>query len=167
MSIVKDMTVQITTRASSIMLFILALLMTTQCYRLSLIIFSSSNYQVDKWSPKYNYIEPTPFNKKIDVHVISKEDIFGHYNLNANNTSNTIKSKPIINRSIIYHGGLVGVDSRHSIAIISYKHNQHSYSISDSIPRSGITIIGIMPESLVISNNGIEEIVPLQGIDKM
>lgn len=127
----------------------------------------SSQPSVARWSaPQVSHVQSTNRSSNDHISELLSANLFGLYNQTETATAKTVvKDAPQTRLNLTLVGAVASSNDKLSLAIIANQGKQSTYGIGETIDNTRATLQAVYVDRVIISNQGRDETLMLQGID--
>lgn len=139
-------------------------LLAVSAWLLGKMVWMSQSEQVvvTAWSPSSSTARTA--SRSVDVTSIQKSELFGHYNQVAP-TAPVVRDAPKTKLSLTLMGVVASDAPDKSLAVIANKGSQSTYGLNEVIEGTRVKLKAVMPDRVIIDNEGRDETLMLEGVD--
>ncbi|EKO3496089.1 type II secretion system protein GspC [Vibrio fluvialis] len=104
-------------------------------------------------------------NSGMDISVLQKGDLFGHYNDQTPPPAPVKVDAPKTRLNLVLVGVVASSEPSQSLAVIANRGSQATYGLNEVIEGTRVKLKAVMPDRVIIDNSGRDETLMLEGID--
>ncbi len=125
-----------------------------------------ASHSVSQWTPaqlERSSSQPSS-SKQTDVSSINQAQIFGQYTQQGVVTP-VVQDAPKSRLNVVLVGAVVSNQAEKSLAVIAHRGKQGTYGLGEKIDGTRATVKAILIDRIIISNDGRNETVMLEGLE--